>query len=56
MATKKATRHSCSYDAPMSTYQDVNHYSEFVHGSKLAAGAFVVMFIFLSMGVVIFGW
>ena len=30
--------------------------SEFVHGSKLAAGAFVVMFIFLSMGVVIFGW
>ena len=40
----------------MSTYQDVYHYSEYVHGSKLAAGAFVAMFIFLSLGVVIFGW
>ena len=40
----------------MSTNQDVNHYSEFAHGSALAAGAFVAMFIFLTLGTVIFGW
>jgi hypothetical protein len=40
----------------MSTNQDASIIDEFVHGSKLAAGAFVMMFIFLSLGTVIFGW
>ena len=57
MATKnKAACNRCSSHTPNVHVPGRNHYSEFVHGSKLAAGAFVVMFIFLSMGVVIFGW
>ena len=37
-------------------HRDNDIINEFAHGSALAAGAFVAMFIFLSLGVVIFGW
>lgn len=58
MTTKnKATRHSCSYSASMSTEtRDTHIITEFVHGSKLAGAAFVAMFAFLALGVVVFGW
>ena len=58
--TKKAACNCCSSHTPnvheVLGSQDTPIISEFVHGSKLAAGAFVAMFIFLSLGVVIFGW
>lgn len=36
--------------------RDTHIITEFVHGSKLAGAAFVAMFAFLALGVVVFGW
>ena len=58
MKAEKATRHSCNYTAsclPIAKSSKAS-ITDYERGALIAAWMFAVMFAFLSVGVVMFGW
>lgn len=58
---KKTTRRSCNYNAPeLSTYakedMPIIASNDFKRGARWAGWALIGMFVFLSLGCVMFAW
>ena len=57
MTGKKRRAHgSCSYDVRQCPRVDKSSLSDYETGGYLAALAFIGMFVFLSIGCIVWGW